>query len=56
MDNPGSLYGITLYTFNPRLAKRINSNHFIDLVQGILYLVHRTYYEKEQVKEHCCEK
>jgi len=33
-------YEITPYTFKPRLAKKIHSNHYMDLGQGILDLMH----------------
>ena len=32
-------YEITPYVFNPKLAKRIVSSHYIDLGQGILELL-----------------
>lgn len=44
--DPGIHYEITPYVFNPKLAKRIVSSHYIDLGQGILELL------KDIHKEH----
>ena len=38
-------YEITPYAFNPKLAKRIQSNHYVDLGQGILDLMAEIYKE-----------
>ncbi len=38
-------YEITPYTFAPKLAKRIVSNTYLDLGQGILECIHNTYRE-----------
>lgn len=44
-------YEITPYTFRPKLAKRIQSNHYTDLGQGILDLMHIIYKDKPAAKE-----
>ena len=38
-------YEITPYTFTPKLAKRIQSTHYVDLGQGILDLIEQIYKE-----------
>lgn len=38
-------YEITPYVFNPKLAKRIVSNHYVDLGQGIIELLKAVYKE-----------
>ncbi len=43
-------YEITPYVFNPKLAKRITSNHYVDLGQGIIELL------KEAYKDHILSK
>jgi UDP-glucose 4-epimerase len=43
-------YEITPYTFRPKLAKRIQSQHYVDLGQGILDLMQDVY------KNHCPHK
>lgn len=45
-------YEITPYTFNPKLAKRIQSNHYVDLGQGILDLMRQIYKEQFPHKRH----
>lgn len=44
-------YEITPYTFSPKLAKRIQSSHYVDLGQGVLDLVGKIYKEKFLNKE-----
>jgi UDP-glucose 4-epimerase len=44
--DPSVHYEITPYIFNPKLAKKIVSNHYIDLGQGVVELL------KEVYKEH----
>lgn len=44
-------YEITPYSFTPKLAKRIQSRHYVDLGQGILDLVWQIYKEKFPNKE-----
>jgi len=45
-------YEITPYAFNPKLAKRIQSNHYVDLGQGILELISEIYKEHFPHKKH----
>ncbi len=42
-------YEITPYHFSPKFAKRIVSNAYLDLGQGILELIHSSYREKGKV-------
>jgi hypothetical protein len=37
---------MTPYNFSPKLAKRIQSNHYVDLGQGILDLMAKIYEEQ----------
>lgn len=38
-------YNITPYNFTPKLAKRVQCAHYVDLGQGILSLINETYHE-----------
>ncbi|MFA5097256.1 MAG: NAD(P)-dependent oxidoreductase [Candidatus Margulisiibacteriota bacterium] len=45
-------YEITPFTFNPKLAKKIASENYIDLGQGILYMLKDLYKEYAPHKKH----
>jgi UDP-glucose 4-epimerase len=45
-------YEITPYTFNPKLAKRIQASDYVDLGQGILDLIGRIYQDHLPHKKH----
>ena len=45
-------YEMTPYTFNPKLAKRIQGSNYVDLGQGILDLISRIYKDHFPHKKH----
>ena len=44
-------YDITPYSFQPKFARKVTDNHYVDLGQGILELLDKKYNEKSRSSE-----